>query len=693
MRLTFYILCYSLLQTSINPVFGQTSLDKDQRQKQDSLFQKQVIEQVVVTGQIKPTSLKNSIYAVRTINRDDIIRRATSDITTLLNTQLGIRFNNDLVLGESDIELMGMSGQNVKILLDGIPLIDRGSTKQSLSQIDINTIERIELVEGPVSVIYGTDALAGVINIITRDASTLKSQWNLEVRLLEETVNTEYNPAYAEGRHNLHANLIYSKNNWYGNMTASRNTFGGYQGNLSGRALAWQPKDQYLASGKIGYNHNNLHVFYNFSLLDEDIYTPGNILPNNRYIDKNYLTNRYNHMVQADWQWKEKWNFVSSFTQQNYRRATVTNIHDFEKGTMELSTGAGEQDVSTFYQSFGKITGHYKWSNRLDLLSGVDIDYDRGSGARIQERSEIWDLAAFITADYRPISWLMIRPGLRFIHNSIYDAPPVIPSINAKLLLNEHFDLRLSYARGFRAPSLRELYFNFFDSNHQIEGNKDLKAEHSNSYHLNLNFEKAFHSQAFLRTSFGSYYNQFNNLVTMSMKPGDNRVNTYLNLAHYKTTGFNLANTFSYKHLKIDLGLGYIGRYNMQKAINQELKQFLWTPELNAGISQEIPRWATNISVFYKYNGKRPGYETIQTNTGVEARQTSLASFQQLDLSVNKTLFKGLNLQAGIRNLTNTENIENTATVGSGAHSSSVSSVPISYGRSYFFGLLYNLNK
>ena len=81
---------------------------------------------------------------------------------------MGIRFATDYTLGETDIAIMGMSGQNVKVLLDGIPLVDRGGTKQSLSQVDINTIERIELVEGPMSVIYGTDALAGVINIITK---------------------------------------------------------------------------------------------------------------------------------------------------------------------------------------------------------------------------------------------------------------------------------------------------------------------------------------------------------------------------------------------------------------------------------------------------------------------------------------------------------------------------------------------
>src|SRR5262245_7629628 len=106
------------------------------------------LDEVVITGQFSPQSIKNSVYRVRVIKKEQIQLRGATDITGVLNNELGIRFNTDYTLGETDIAIMGMSGQNVKVLLDGIPLIDRGSTKQSLSQVDINTIERIELVEG-----------------------------------------------------------------------------------------------------------------------------------------------------------------------------------------------------------------------------------------------------------------------------------------------------------------------------------------------------------------------------------------------------------------------------------------------------------------------------------------------------------------------------------------------------------------
>ncbi|GAA4141810.1 hypothetical protein GCM10022216_22160 [Sphingobacterium kyonggiense] len=663
-------------------------------QTKDSIAMNKQIDEVVVTAQFKPTSLKQSVYNVRVINREEIIRRGTADMQTILQNQLGIRFSNDLVLGESDIQLMGMSGQNVKILLDGIPIIDRGSTKQSLSQIDVNNIERIEIVEGPVSVLYGTDALAGAINIISIDPTKSKKKWNVGLRMIEETVNTEYRPGDKEGKHNVHANLQFQDRDWYINWTGSRNTFGGYQGKETGRALTWQPKEQWLTSGKLGYHKDHLHIFYQLQYLNEDIFTPGEILPSYRYTDKNYFTDRFTQVLQGKWSLTDRFHLLGSLTQQNYKRSTVTKIHNLETGTVELSTQAGEQDISKFSQTFARLTANYQLHSTIDILAGLDFDFDRGSGARIQNNAELYDVAAYISADYKPFKWLLVRPGLRFIHNSIYDSPPVIPSINSKFIINSDFDLRLSYARGFRAPNLRDLYFNFFDTNHQIEGNTNLKAENNNSFIANLNYQKSLTKDFLLKSSINGFYNRFNNLIILSLKPGDNRINTYQNLDFYKTTGGSLENQLHYKNSRLDLGLALVGRFNRLKEQYPDLKEFLWTPELNASFSQDIPTWRSNISIFYKYNGKRPGFETVQeTDNQISARQTSISAFHQLDLSLNKDLFRGLSVQAGVRNLTNTTDINNTANTGSGAHTSNVSSVPIAYGRSYFFGLLYNLNK
>jgi outer membrane receptor for ferrienterochelin and colicins len=171
------------------------------------------LDAVVVTGQIQPQSMRQSVYRIRTISQERIRLRAATDIAGILNNEPGIRFSTDFALGETDISLMGMGGQNVKILLDGIPLVDRGSTRQSLSQVDINTVERIEIVEGPMSVVYGSDALAGVINIITRKTKA-GPRLSVGARIQEETVGKEYEAFTREGIHNEHINVAWQNKRW-----------------------------------------------------------------------------------------------------------------------------------------------------------------------------------------------------------------------------------------------------------------------------------------------------------------------------------------------------------------------------------------------------------------------------------------------------------------------------------------------
>ncbi len=83
------------------------------------------LKEVVVTGQFGPQSLRNSVYNVRTINAERIKLRAATNVQQVLNTELGFRFSNDLTLGTTDVSLMGMTGRNIKILLDGVPMVDR----------------------------------------------------------------------------------------------------------------------------------------------------------------------------------------------------------------------------------------------------------------------------------------------------------------------------------------------------------------------------------------------------------------------------------------------------------------------------------------------------------------------------------------------------------------------------------------
>ncbi len=645
------------------------------------------LEEVVITGQFEPQSIKNSVYKVRTITNGQIRLRASTSVENILNTQLGMRFSNDLTLGESDIQVMGMSGQNVKVLMDGIPLVDRGATKQSLSQIDVNTIERIEIVEGPMSVVYGTDALAGVINIITKKGNG-QDKLVIGARVQEETAGQEYNAFYKEGTHNGNLSVDWQKKGWQLKASGSRNNFGGWQGKGSGRVLDWNPKNQWLASGTVAFRDSKWNTWYRLDYLDEDIYTPGLLNPSNlKAVDKNYFTSRYNHVLQSDVKVNARLSVSGAASYQNYKRETQTMMLDFKNNSSELTSGQGEQDVAKFSSVVYRGTVQYKVSDQLFLQPGIEVNSNSGSGERIKDKPTINDYAFFISSEIKPLSWLNIRPGLRFIQNSVYDAPPVIPSINTKVKFNDSFDLRAAYARGFRAPALRELYFTFFDANHSIQGNENLKAENSNNYNAYFTWYGSQDRAIRINSTLGGFYNNFVNQITVGTDQANSSVNTYINIDKFKTAGTTFENTFHWQNLTAGLGFSYIGRYNRVSKNDKDVPSMLWSPEVNTTLLYSIPKWKTGINFFYKFNGKRPGYEASpQTNGSITINRSTLSSYHLADLSVNKNLMKDVTLIGGVRNLFNVMEIANSS-LGDGVHSSSTGYIPVSYGRSFFLGL------
>ena len=264
-------------------------------QAQDSLAT-QFLEEVVVTGQFEPQSVSKSVFQVKTIPLEKISSKGAVRLQDVLNTELNIRFSQDLALGGSNLTMQGLAGQNVKILIDGVPMIGRQGTSNevNINQINVNTIERIEIIEGPMSVVYGADALAGVINIITK--KSIESKVDLSLLLHEESVGDEY--GWQEGIHNEAIGIGFAKDKFHIRADLARNFFGGWQGNAETRDKQWHPKTQYLASLTTGYNWEKSNVYYRGDYLNEDIYNPGQFI-NGEAIDQHYITNRQMHQAQG----------------------------------------------------------------------------------------------------------------------------------------------------------------------------------------------------------------------------------------------------------------------------------------------------------------------------------------------------------------------------------------------------------
>ncbi len=662
--------------------------------QEDSTKAKELAE-AVITGQYKPQSVKNSVYQVKVISKERIQRQAATKLQDVLNNELNIRFSQDAPTGGADITMLGMKGQNVKILLDGMPMVGRQGTSNeiNINQIDINSIERIEIVEGPMSVVYGADALAGVINIITK--KTPASKLSVTARLQEETIGQEY--GWEQGIHNQYAGLTWRHKNWEAGASFSHNYFGGWKGDSTGRELTWHWKDQLIANGYVGYNTAKFNLRYRIDGLDELITNPGNYTTIQRDAgdtlahDQEYLSRRLMQQLQGTYFINNDLNFQAQASYSNYRRQVFSTVLSKNSNKLSMDPAPGSQSIVKFSGFTFRGTVQYKLSKLLSFQPGVDINLESGEGERLKAgKNEVNDFAFFVTSEITPTAKINIRPGLRVIRNSVYDAPPVIPSVNTKFVLTPHLDLRLSYARGFRSPSLRELYFNFIDANHTLVGNPDLKAETSNSFTGSLTWTKAAPGKVMYTTALSGFYNKVKNLIDYAFTNSDTAF--LMNVSNSKTAGMSVSTIAKYRQWNITVGAACTGFYNEYSEEDKSLPELQWSAEANANLGYSFSKLGLDASLFYKFTGKRPSY--LVSNQ--EIVLSKLNAFHMADLSFskkfNKTVLRYFTLQAGIRNLFDVDRVNSTITATGGIHSGG-NGMNLAYGRSYFAGMVFNWNK
>ncbi|WP_323756748.1 TonB-dependent receptor [Roseivirga sp.] len=655
------------------------------------------LDDFIVTGQFNPQSAEQSVFTVKVIDQEEIKARGAVTLSEALSNTLNIRSSQDLAIGSSGISMQGISGQNVKILLDGIPLVNRNGNGNAadLSQINLNNIERIEIVEGPMAVNYGANALAGVINLISyKDA---ENTTEISVGLQEETVGSEFGTG--EGKHIQSLGIKQQiASRWFGQIGVLHTDFKGFQGNQTGRTKEWNPKEQYQADALIRFIPKNHSFYYRFDFLDETINGLGK--SNNNYlssgenqpfaIDEQYLTQRAIHHIQAEGKlpFLSRYNAFVSYS--DFERVKRKMSKNLVTGEEHLTTSEGDQDVSTYkVWEFGG-TGYLAFSDVLDLQTGYNLSFEKVGGGRIQEgEQEINDIAIYGSLEWEISDNILVRPGLRLATNSSFGTQ-LIPSVQIKKPFDGNADLRLSYGRGYRAPSVRELYFEFVDSNHRIFGNENLSPEFS--HHFSSNFTKPYEvGNVKSEAGINLFYNSIDDQIGIAQSATDATSTTYVNIDKYKTLGLGVNQKMEWAKLSTSIGISYVGRFNrLDEDQRDDLNKFFYTPELNGNVQYHWTKIRTKINVFYKYTGALRNYIFSEKTAGKqEVTIGEVEGYHWLDLTLSKTFFTHFDMILGARNLLDIQRINNSGVSG-GTHSGGAS-VPVSYGRSYFIKLNYNL--
>ncbi len=638
-----------------------------------------LLDQVFITAQITPKNQSNVVHKSKIIDRIEIDRQGATNLRELLDNQINMSVKNDNVLGSS-IAMQGVSGQNIKILIDGIPVIGRLNGNIDLSQLNLNNIDRVEIIEGPLSVDFGTDALAGTINLITNKSQINKASSG--INLYYETV----------GNYNTDFNFSLKKKNNFFSISGGRNYFDGWsQGDKfsfvptaqladTNRAKLWNPKEQFFARAQFQKIFANLKARAYYDFFDEKITNLG--FPRIPYyenaFDDYYYTRRNNLGLDIDYSANKKTNFklLSSFNK--YNRKKNTYFKDLTTLNQVLSSNISDQDTSSFSMIMNKLVYSSTKFKNLGFQIGIDSKFEQAKGVRIEGNSQtLGDHAIFTTAELKVNKFLSLRPALRASYNSKFNVP-IIPSFNTLIKFKE-IDLRMSYARGFRAPTLKELYFEFVDINHNILGNKNLKSENSNNFQMSIDFKKNIDK---LTIDFSSniFFNDINNLITLSQSPSSIEY-SYFNIGDYKTKGVSNRLKFLYKNFNFSIGNNYTGRYNNLSS-TFESQKYNFSHSLSSSFTYFFNNKKLSLSAFYKFTGKLPVFYSDNN----QIFESSIDSYHLLDFIINKALIDDkLKLKIGVKNLFDIQNISSFS--DNSIHSSSNSTQSVSYGRTIFTSL------
>jgi len=629
--------------------------------------------ETVVTGEFEIKTRDQSLNKVRIIERKRIERQGAVNLKDLLSNELNIRLNTDPELG-TGLSLQGISGQNIKILIDGVPVIGRTDGTIDLSQINLANIERVEIIEGPMSVMYGSDALGGVINLITKKGTS-------------HTTEVGFN-SYTEtnGTQNFDGRIGLRKKGAHLQVSGGRNFFQGQSIGEEVRSKTWKPRQQYFGDINAGFRYkNSLHriqssyFWEKLTNKSEPVFTPYAIYARDAY----FYTQRISNGLFSDFRINPNTTFNSIVNYSTFRRVKSSYRKDLVKLSQVPINEVDAQDTAKF--SLWMFRGIYthRFNEDISIQAGYDINLERGEGERLEGfKQAIQDYAIFSSAEWQIGSRWTLKPGLRFIYNSRYGAP-LVPAFNMKYDITSWFHVRASYARGFRAPSLKELSLYFVDVNHNIQGNTNLKAEQSDNVNIsfsmigkwngwNVKFEPSF------------FRNNLYDMINLAVVDPQQQLYRYINIENYATQGTAINAEARREGLSIAAGYAITGRYSQYAT-----SHFIYSPEYRVNTSFLIPRILVDVSVFYKFTGQTPGFAVDENQQII---QTNVQSYQTMDASLSKTFFKRkLTCVFGAKNLFNITNINYSGTATGGVHSGGGSSLPVNQGRTFFLNLRFNL--
>lgn len=663
-----------LLLPFYNLLIGQTT--------EDTVAYSIDLDDYVITAQHKPTHYTQALHHIEVIDDEIIASIGATNLEQVIAVNPSVRLIQDPILGTS-IRMRGVKANNVAILLDGVPVIGRLGGAIDLSQLSMQNVDRIEIVQGPLSYLYGSNAAAGVINIISKKSQV--KTWKVDLESQLESIK----------QYKHQANIGFHKNKWTAEVYGRYFNYQQYpmdslrliekvqindSTSISRSKYPYNPKKQYNLGGMLRYDFNEEHhLVAKFDQSKEEVMDFGIVRRaqwNPYSNDQIYITHRDDIKLQYIGTWNKSYiEATGAYNQYNRyrekkRRYLETNTFD----SLLQST-----DTTYFKSAFGKLNVTHPITDKLSSTFGVQYNHESGGGDRIVNRensdstyASFYEIAPYIDLKYNWSKNLSLGLASRFIAHEIYDNK-WIGSLHAKYNINDQLSLRASYAQGYRSPSLKELYMEFIDINHYLIGNAKLQPETSHDWQATISYTP--NKQWDL--SLNSYYLDIKDHIGFAaFEPFKYR---YENISQYSVYGFQPEVSWSRNNVEVNTSIS-LG-FNSIELTHEAAPSYARLFNMNNSLRYQWGESGLSTFINHRYTGDQPRYD-IDRNAELQISKTK--GYHLLDASVNYR-WRFTNWTIGMRNITNVKSTDSNRG-GGGAHGGGSRSL-VSVGRSAFIKL------
>ena len=556
-------------------VFGLVLSCMAQTQMAQNVLRTDSIQEVVVTGTGTQHLLKDAPVQTEVISGRQLQQYAGKSIEDILSGLTASFAFNENDMG-SHLQMNGLGNSYVLILIDGRRLHGDNGGENDLSLIDPHNIEKIEIVKGASSALYGSDAIAGVINIITKK--------HREQGVMVE--NTSRFGSYGDIRQHNGIALNFGKFSSYTNFQLQHSD--GWQ-NTSEEALSQTEYHITDSRNKTVNRHTNWqiaeHLTYQLTPKIE-LYADGSIYWKRIYrpcgkhpgVDVKTYDMQYNNasvsvggkwklnetdVITLDADWKRhayKYAYTDTTLTDGYVNGRFTNYYPFFPGDVDLQSDQRLTHIT--------LKGVFRLPYQQQLSAGFDYRYDwleapmRVNGGKATDNTQ----ALYVQDEWALLNPLYLTAGLRLTRNEGFGTR-LTPKLSAMLKVND-LRLRATWSQGYKTPTPKELHYQYVRNMNGVLlylGNSDLKAQTSNYFGLSAEY-----SIGNLTMTLSGYYNKVDNMIALvtipaSEAPGDlivqydpRRVRQYQNMEDAKTYGVDFTARYQTKHFTVGGSYSYL---------------------------------------------------------------------------------------------------------------------------------------